>query len=79
MIKNNYGTKALIFISLVPYCVFQMVLWHQWNLLKDRPFKFLYGVIRTVSIGLSSNDPARAGGIYPRNIPLVSVEVLRYD
>ena len=25
MIKNNYGTKALIFISLVPYCVFQMV------------------------------------------------------
>jgi len=31
MIKNNYGTKVLIFISLVPYCVFQMVLWHHGN------------------------------------------------
>ena len=32
-----------------------------------------------VSIGLNSYDPARTGGIYPRNTPLVSVEVLRYD
>ena len=79
MIKNNHGTKVLIFISHVPYFVFKWFSMASMETPKDRPFNFLHGVIRMVSIGLSSHDPARAGGIYPGNTPLVSIEVLRYD
>ncbi|GJR04888.1 hypothetical protein Tco_0527872 [Tanacetum coccineum] len=32
-----------------------------------------------VWLGTCSHDPARAGGDLPRDNPLVSVEVLRYD
>ncbi|GKA59953.1 hypothetical protein Tco_0759266 [Tanacetum coccineum] len=33
--------------------------------------------LRWLSLGIHSHDPARTGGIYPRDIPLDSVEVLR--
>nr|GEV56828.1 hypothetical protein [Tanacetum cinerariifolium] len=39
----------------------------------------VFNFIRVIRLGISSHDPARTGGIYPKDNPLVNVEVLRSD
>ncbi|GJR35886.1 ribonuclease H-like domain-containing protein [Tanacetum coccineum] len=74
---ESFVGGRLEYIDFSALIEFSMVLWKGELYQKTDHAVYLIGVIRLVRLGTIPDDPAKTGGIYPGDMYLVSVEVLR--